>query len=92
MCPKNSETVAFYISKMQTSKQIKTFAKYLEKFDNKTEQIEAIKSAEMFGLNVKEITKTAVETIRNNANSEIGKISYMVIFFLKKKCFEFFNR
>lgn len=63
-----TQLISFYVSKLGSSKQIMIYALHLEKIVNNDERKQALKYAEDNGLNVYEITKQVVESIRKRPN------------------------
>lgn len=62
---KETQLVAFYVSKLSLDNQIHLYAKYLESITDDEERKGSLRYAEDSGLDVLAITKQVVENIRN---------------------------
>lgn len=62
---KETQLVAFYVSKLSRSNQVHIYAKYLENITKDEERKSALTYAEDSGLNILAITKQVMENIRN---------------------------
>lgn len=87
---KETQLVAFYVSKLNRSSQVHLYAKYLEDVVDDEERKISLKYAEDSGLEVLAITKQVMENIRNIPHEMDScanlQVKYTLIKFIKYGC------
>lgn len=84
---KQTQLVAYYVSKLNSNSQVLYYASYLEKIVENDERKEALIFAENSGLDVYAVTRKVVENIRNYPHEleESGNLQVKFLFLNKTK-------
>lgn len=74
-----TQLVAYYVSKLNTTSQVYLYAQHLEQIIDHNERKEALDYADECGLDVLAVTKQIVENIRNKAEDmdQIGNLQVL---------------
>lgn len=88
---KETQLVAFYVSKLNRSSQVRLYAKYLQDVVDDEERKISLKYAEDSGLEVLSITKQVMENIRSTPHEMDSCANLQVELYCNKTFFQLFS-